>query len=399
MNTKTSYLIVLLLFSILSCNKEKYEGTNSAITLTGRFDVHKKSSLTNTTSSITQASKVIVFDIHGNRWESNVIDGFFSVSTKKDNPVGLIFADNDYRFLGYLTLNKGFEAIPLNFLNDTVAQIDLGLLKDSISSVVPSNDFVFSKFNMTPEIVKSYAQACINFSKLIQNPDVNRNGKIDLYENKFYFISFLYFVDGGTFSDTLMPQRSPNISFTNFRILFHTKDPNAPQQISFILSDGTNINSEDRHPAKSDKENTIFFSELLDMTKLNNSTCKVLYNNDTLYFDIPNQSSTLNNLTYLYPSFTFNNQKQLTEISWEYYCGNTTTINHEAWRIINNVIIQIGGLNYSNRLYDSPQYTSDVKNTKLPSPIDIDQIGVIYTTYYDNFGNNTVISFKNKKTL
>ncbi len=68
---------------------------------------------------------------------SKIKNDSFSVQANRNNPVGLIFTNENKNFLGYLLLHNGFESIPLNFVNDSIATIDFGTLQNSANIVKP----------------------------------------------------------------------------------------------------------------------------------------------------------------------------------------------------------------------------------------------------------------------
>ena len=294
-----------ILFGANSCKKNNEVPKSTRVTLKGHFSSTKSSVSENDPST---ATKVVVFDNASNFSVSNIIDKSFSVQVNKENPVGLIFTNDNDAFLGYLTLNKGFESIPLNFLNDTVATIDFGLLQNSIQKVTPSNSSIFNTFQMTQEMIKNYIFASLNFSAIILNPDIDRNGKIDILENKEYSFFYLYFADGGSFSDLSAMRNNPNVSIESYRLTFCTNDNNSANQVKFIFSDGTTISS--LSPGIGQDGKKMYGSDLMDIGSLSNySSFKVVFNTDTLYFNVPNQSLSINNFTNIIPNCTISSNK------------------------------------------------------------------------------------------
>jgi hypothetical protein len=382
MKTTLIFLVVSLL--IVSCKKGDEGGQSySQVKLKGHFGLKS--------ADPAAATQVILFNVDGHYSVSSITDGSFSVQVNKDQPVGLIFTNESKAFLGYLSLGQGIESLPLNYLNDTVSTVDLGLLTSSSTTVQPQVDLLSGKMKMSSEEIRGYRQASVNFSALIKNPDTDRNGVIDLLENKYYHIAFIYFGDGGNFSTT--PSKSDGVTPAGFRILFMTNDATTPDQVTFSNQDGTlSLGTQQK---KSVNGSTIYFSEMISNYNPSSTTAKINYNNQTLYFDIPDQSGTLNNAVFVFPTLQYDSSQKLTKITWEYFSGISGQ-SVDAGRIILYVMTQVSGTDYNIRLYDSPNYDPKVQEDVLTSPISVSSIGVIGMAYYDIFGNNVVIAYRHQ---
>ena len=298
----------------------------------------------------------------------------------------LIFTNESKAFLGYLTLGQGIESLPLNFLNDTVSVVDLGQLTNNLQMVSAGNN-ILQKMQLTPSQIQAYGYASINFSAVIKNPDVDKNGIIDILENKYYHISFQYDGYGGWFSTT--PTRT-TITPDSYQIRFITKDQNTPASVTFSSPDGTISKVSD---SKMLFSQYTFFSLRMGFNTPQFSSCNILYNNQTLVFDIPDQSGTLSNVVNVFPTFHYDASNKLTKVTWEYYSGNTNSI-IDASKIILDVMVQICGTDYSVRLNDSKNYEPGIKQEVLTTPIEISKIGVINMAYNDLFGNHVVVYYR-----
>jgi len=376
------FFLIIYIF-LLSCSK-KDDNDNKLITLKGQFPTIKNANI----SSIDSATRVLVFNLNNEYTISEIINGSFSIQINRENPVGLIFTNEKKEFLGYLSLHNGIKSIPLNYVNDSVSTIDFGTLKDSLNVVTPLTNYYYEKFDMDEEIKEAYIQASINFTIIIQNPDADQNGVIDILENKFYKISYLYFATGGTIKQQKIYPYS-SITPTEYRLLFTTNESSTPDNIEFKTESFT-FYSEQKKLLESG--NTIYFSNLINTSIKGN--CEIKYGNKILKFDLPNPFETLNKSVFVIPYLTFKDNN-LIKVNWEYYSGNnTSTPLKNSENIIFKVMVQIDDLNY-NRLYDSPNYNPYVKEDILNNPINYSNIGTIYIGYYDIFGNNMVISYKN----
>ena len=140
---------------------------------------------------------------------------------------------------------------------------------------------------------------------------------------------------------------------------------------------------------------TVFFSDELRLSSPQFSSCKILYNNQTLYFDIPDQSGTLNNAVNVFPTFYYDNANKLNKVTWEYYSGNTNTI-IDGTKILLDVIVQVSATGNAARLYDSKNFEPTIKQDILAIPIDASTIGSINMAYHDIFGNQVVVFYQRK---
>jgi len=123
------------------------------------------------------------------------------------------------------------------------------------------------------------------------------------------------------------------------------------------------------------------------------ASIKVLYKDKTLWFDIPDQSGSLSNAVFVFPTFEYNSSG-LNKISWEYYSG-TSGAPVDAEKIILTVGTGVaGGANFNISLYESPNYDPKTKQVILPTPIAPSFISVINMGYNDIFGNSFAIGYK-----
>lgn len=132
-----------------------------------------------------------------------VINGSFWVSVKRLTPVGMIFVGDSNEYLSYLSLKNGLTAIPVNLIDESISEIDLGKLSSSGIIITPSKDPFDNEIKMTLNELRSFSQISSLFSSIVKNPDVDGNGVIDFLEGKNYFMEIIYTFDGGTLSANL----------------------------------------------------------------------------------------------------------------------------------------------------------------------------------------------------
>jgi hypothetical protein len=380
---KTFVCLLFVALFIVSCEKGRSDDPQNSenVKIKGHFATTKSA-----TVDATSATLVVLFNSSGDFTTSPVTNGLFTVDVRKVDPVGLIFTNESKSFLGYLTLGQGVESIPLNFLNDTVSVVDLGQLTNNLQMVSAGNN-ILQKMQLTPSQIQAYGYASINFSAVIKNPDADKNGIIDILENKYYRVSFQYDGYGGWFTSTpSMTAITPDA----YHINFITKDQNTPASVTFASPDGTLSKVSD---SKWSGSQFTFFSVRMGFNTPQFSSCKVLYNNQSLFFDIPDQSGTLSNVVNVFPTFHYDASNKLTKITWEYYSGNTNNI-IDASKIILDVMVQICGSDNSVRLNGQNNYVPEIKQEVLTTPIELSKIGVINMAYNDLFGNHVVIYYR-----
>jgi|GEM_PF-2248968 len=95
------------------------------------------------------------------------------------------------------------------------------------------------------------------------------------------------------------------------------------------------------------------------------------------------------------PTLNYDSSSKLNKVTWDYYSGISGEP-IDASKIILTVMTQISGLDYNNRLYDSPNYGPDVKENVLTTPISLSSIGVVMMAYNDIFGNSMVIGYNHQ---
>lgn len=387
---KAKFLISLLIIAgaimfllLAGCSKDGGGGGGkySKVTLKGKFSTTKA-------GEASTATKVLVFDYSSKYVVADIMNGSFSIQVNKDEPVGLIFTNEAKEYLGYLTMGQGFESLPLNYLNDSIASLDFGTLRENILTISPENGFNFGKFEMTLDERQMYGQASINFSAIIRNPDVDRNGIVDILENKHYRISFLYFMDNVYFSRTGQPNRNLSASLDAYSMMLNTQDASTPgnESVVFLMPDGTRVSSKQKKTIPEDGS-TMYFSDNISAMPQGGIT-RILYGNDTLYYDVPSQSGTFASMITTHPNFVSNASGSMTEISWTYYKGNTTTIANPE-NIIYVTQIQVDGENFV-RLWEDNHINPDKNKITLPSPIPLNSVKVINVGYYNYFGNNVI---------
>ncbi|MBA4408597.1 MAG: hypothetical protein Q8S54_05775 [Bacteroidota bacterium] len=378
-------LIAVLIALVIFAGCEKGDNENQKtdqVKITGKLSITKSARI-----DLKSATKVMLFNLSGEHTLADITNGTFSIQVNKDQPVGLIFTNEAKNFLGCLKLSEGIASLPLNYLNDTVSVVNLGELSTD-GSVVSSSTNILTKFmNMSTDQIQGYRYANVNFSLLVQNPDTDRNGVIDLLEGKFLRLGFIYFGNGGNFNTT--PTRLSSINVDSYRLMFYSSESSTPVGVTFSSLNGE-INS-----YTADKKvlsyNTIFWSEVFPISTYLSGQCKVIYKDKPLYFDLPTFSGSLNNLIYVFPTLTYDSSNRLTKVSWKYYLGNSGK-EVDATQILTDIMVQIEGA--TSRIYDSKNYGPEFTEDVLATPLPISSINTLNLAYNDIFGNHVVMFYR-----
>lgn len=380
---KPLFAVLLALILFTGCQKD--DGGNPSsdrVKITGKIATTKSAIV-----DASEATKVLLFDTGGEITTSDIVDGAFTVQVNKDEPVGIIFSNEAKKFLGYLTLGQGIESLPLNYLNDTVSVVNLGQLAVDGTAVSSSANILTQMMQMNSEQLQKYRYASVNFSLMVKNPDTDRNGIIDLMEGKYFRLAYVFFGNGGNFQTT--PVKSNAITVDQYRVMFISTDSNTPADITFSSLDGTKqytTNYKSTHI-----NHTIFWTDIAPVSMPMSGQCKVFYGDQTLYFEIPEFTTSINNLIHVFPTLQYDGGNKLTKVSWDYFAANTGA-KIDATRLLTDIIVQIEGAN--GRIYDSKNYSPESTEDVLTKSVILSEIQGFNMAYNDIFGNHMVIGYR-----
>ena len=200
-------LISLLSIIFTACDSGK-PSISGYVTITGRFSSGSDTRAPGVTNrEAFETIRVLVFDTSGNYVETTIMNGQFVIEVPTGAPVGMIFVGSTDNLLGYLSLGDGIESIPLVNMEEGVSTIDLGELTFTGGVFEPSNNPLDDVFALTEDETRSLALFNNTFAAVVQNPDTDGNGTIDLLEGIFYFTRFAYNINmirGGIISNDLI---------------------------------------------------------------------------------------------------------------------------------------------------------------------------------------------------
>lgn len=131
---------------------------------------------------------------------------------------------------------------------------------------------------------------------------------------------------------------------------------------------------------------------------------QIAYNDKTLTYDIPDQTSAVQYIALAVPTITLNDNGTMNKIAWEYKLGGGSgddTIDPES--LISQIELQIDGNgtacddypdSQGNRIYNSGMLTSaTVSHTLTCQDLLWSNVTSIYMAYNDIFGNHIVVTW------
>jgi hypothetical protein len=414
-------LSVLLAVSLTACgggggstSSNGTGGGGNTITITGSFSggSHAKSLWLNRffawifpsayALNPNDVSKVIVFQGDGGYFVSTVSNSSFSIAVEKGSPVGLIFVGANNNYLGYLTLKNGIDSLPLTKLSSGVNTIDLQTLSSSGLIVEPSHNPIGSELPLTSEEQTAIAQSDDFFASTIKNPDVDGNGTIDIFEEKFFRSQILYYITGGNFGGNLTPTVSTPASITGYRFAFDATDTNRPDTVYFTGPAGSGLSNSPSDQPNVYTDRTTYFSPSVSNPVIPpTGQYTVSYKTSTLTFSIPDQSSSTFNVIMAVPTVTLNADGTIQKVNWVYKLGSGASATLDPQAIIDSIQLQIDGSGtpcasypQQGRIYNSGNLsTITTEHVLTCQNLSWSNVTWIYMAYNDVYDNHIVVTW------
>jgi hypothetical protein len=343
---------------------------------------------------------VLLFGTDGSAWTSAVSNGAFSVSVDSGSPLGMVFAGSSSQFLGYLSLGSGINSLPLTILASGVSSIDLGTLSASGEILTPANNpLTGGELPLTTAEQTAFAQCNGMFAGVVQNPDVDGNGVIDLLENTFYHSWVAYWVTGGAFNGALTPTLSASVAIKCFNITL-TAEGTADTTATVSGPSGSGISGQACTVSVDTANSQTGYSIYSD---LGSSTTAVPVSGSyvfttglgkTLTITVPDQSAASSHIVIAVPTVTLTGSNTIASVSWTYQTVSGDAITTPA-ALISSFDLEIdqGGSRVYNAYNLAPSVTSHTiaSGTTIPW----DSTVRIYMAYNDVFQNHYVVPFNN----
>jgi len=372
--------------------------TATAYTLKGKFASANTSPSIKPAISAESVSKAIVF--FGN-WHNvvEVSNGSFSIGVQTGTPVGLIFADVNNKYLGYLTLKNGIDSIPLTKISSGTYTIDFQTLTASGTGIEPEHNPIGYELPLSSAEQQAVAQCNGLFASVVRNPDVDGNGAIDILEGKFYRPWIAYWVEAGNFKSDYTPTINSTVTIQNYNItILCEKTDSGGATVTGPAGSGiTNKTCSE----SSNSWGQIMYSIYPDLGSSATPTPVAgeykfsIKNGKTLTISIPDQSQASSRIVVAVPTVILNSNGTINKVSWVYRIPNDSSSNLTPTALIESIMVQINGPGPGDRVYDSPMVPGETtEHTLTNQNILWTNVFNISMAYNDVYENHYVVDFR-----
>jgi len=359
--------------------------------------------------AVTQAVKVLALSSTESYKTADITGNHFKIQLDNGKPWGLIFLNSANQPLGLLSPGNGIETLPLHYTKAGIDSIDLQTITRSGNIFTPSHNPLDNEIPLSPQQLEVVAGMDDYLAATLKNPDVNGNGQIDLLEGKFFKLSVIYFIHPGRFNPgNLTPTLNTNSVVGGFRLFLTVRDGNYPETVYFTGPAGSRVYSTPSESYLSFTSHRVYSTPYIyDDTGMTNmippgGTYTIKYGDQTLTFNLNDQSYVAGNIVYPYPTLTLNSGGTLNKIDWSYQYS-AGTVGFDLSALMRNIQIQIEGNGNkcsdhqnSDRLYDSGRlpvntvsHSFSCQNidwgigTPFPDWKHIDRVMMTYEDHYD----------------
>lgn len=339
-------------------------------------------------------SKVMVFQGNGGHSVSTVSDGNFSIAVEKGSPVGLISVGANNNYLGYVTLGNGIDSIPLTKVADGVTTIDLQTISSNGLVISPGHNPIGTELPFSSAEQTAIAQSNGMFASIAKDPDIDRNGVIDLLENKFYRPWVTYAVNAGNFGGAYTPTINSTVTMDSYNVTMSSQSTLDSGGATVTGPNGSGITNATCY--ESSNSNQSIYSIYQNIATRSPSIpftgeyTFALNNGKVLVFSVPDQSLASARIAVAVPTVTLNSNGTINKISWVYRMPNDSSSTLTPTAIIDAIMIQIGGAS----AYLSPMIASATTEHLLANQsISWSSVNNISMAYNDVYGNHYVVNF------
>lgn len=371
------------------------------ITLSGRFAATAAATshgdATTEAAAALPVATVIIFDTGGHYSTAPVSNGAFSIPVDATAPVALIFAGTANNFLGYMTLGNGINSLPMTAMKNGTTSIDLQTLTATGNVFTPSHNPLGVELPLTAQEQTAFAQCNGLFAAVVQNPDLDGNGVIDLLEGKFYHAFVAYGVQAMRFNGALTPTVPANLALIYFNLTIMTNDASdsGPATVTGPAGSGL-VNAACTVTVRNSQVYYSVYSNLGSSPTPIPVAGPYVFKTalgKTLTVNVPDQSAASARIVVAVPTVTLN-AGNLIKVDWVYkLVGNNTVLSPAA--MIDTLMVQVDHP-LGSRRYDSSNLPSNIMSlTFTNQTLPWDSATCLYMAYNDVFGNNYVVSFNN----
>jgi len=403
---------LLVLAGVAGCESDKEEDADIVgrrLLLTGEID-----------TLATDAAKVLAISTTKRHKMATVLDGRFSLELDDGKPWGVMFLDEGEQALGLLSLGDGLNTLPLHYTEATTDSIDLGVITRDGEVFTPGHNPIGVEIPLTAEQLTVVASADDYLTSLLEQPDVDGSGRLDVLEGRFFELSVIYFIKPGKFVGTaLTPSAQPSTLIEGYRLFLSVRDDALPDSVRFTGPPGSPLNgtlSDDGFGSAGSKVySTPYLYEALGVGGGSfvpvGGVYTIDYRGSTLTFELADQSNVVDNVVYPWPTITLNDDGTMHKVDWTYTVPSGAALDGVD-ALVAGMQIQIDGPgnkcsssnHLSDRLYDSPKLSpSETTHTlscqnilwgaAAPDP-QAQRIERVMMTYEDHYGTAYVVMYE-----
>jgi len=341
-----AFLLVLTATAVYftACTKQEddpddNDQTGSPVIITGSLD-----------ASAAAVTGVLAIGSDYSYKQAAVSGNNFSLKLDNGQPWGLVFLDASNQPLGLLSLGNGIEALPLHLLDNTIDSLDLKTISRDSDIFTPAANPIGGTIPLSPEQMALLGAMDDYLASVLKNPDVNGNGTIDLLEGRSFRLSVIYFIKPGNFH---VPELSPSFDNTTliegYRLFLTVEDNSYPETVYFSGPGGSPLSNT---PSESylafDNDSRVYATQYLyDLLGSGSyipvaGVYTVKYGNETLTFNLPDQSYVNSNIVFPYPTVTLTSEGMLSKVDWVYR-SPAGVVNFDVQALVDNIMVQLEG--------------------------------------------------------
>ncbi len=307
----------------------------------------------------------------------------------RGEPVGLLFLDEEQKFLGALNY-EGLHSLPLSYVDEDVYEINLGEIKLEERVAEPDVEEMDKIFDVSSEELATLVFANSFFASVANNPDVTGDGKIDFLQGDRYHFGFVFFP--GSPKSFLEPEGSKLILEEkeieinpSYRFQVHFYQEKAEDEVSFYYDDGSKNLEELPYHEEHFSEAGSYSTKPIQGIPKEGYYILQLKDDKEYRFYIPCQSGIKDNFIRIWPEILVEEGKAI-ETRWEYEAPGTIPLSIENFMAsVRTSLGNQGGLTEAL----PPEQTSYV----WEDPVKIDDIDFIVMNYGDIYRNTYAMSY------
>jgi len=383
---------------LLSCNKV-HEGNQATgaggITIKGKISGTKNATLKSGTLTLTDATKVLVFN--PDRYTlADIVNGSFTVKADVGSVTALIFLDSNNKYIGNLFAG-GLNMLPLGGDADSTT-IDLQSLTLTNTSVVPEHNPIGDEISITDAEITRLKELGGFFESLAKNLDADNDGVPDVLSNKQLSISSKFSIfQGHPGTDNTLPQPfDASHLLINYQVRISSNIFMAPANGNSVALSGPDGNP------YSDIKTTSYIADVGFIAFFNRDTQSgwLPFMKGTYSFTLNGSQlyslnySNINAMDYLViatPTLHTDGNGLVTSVSLDYKLPDNNT-NVDPTNYVSRLQLQYHDNNNNpinvGSLYGGPR-NKDFSNVLLPAPISLSTLKGqnLMVNYNDLLGN------------